>query len=267
MARKVYHLVILLTLLLSSAGGCKSFDTPELNFGEYDAECISIATLCSQIDDKPITITEDLVIEGYVVSDDKESNFHKTFVINDKFGGVEIMAGIYDLHDIYPEGEKLYIALKGCTLARHYGVVQVGMKSESYSGFQTDYFASRVLLDKHIIRSSEMTTTSPKELNIEELRAEDCGLLVKVSNVKLISEEFTEQWKINTEGKWQGYNIFSDENGNKIAVYTSDYASYAKEYIPSGTLSITGILQHGTAAGEDMFMIKMRREDDCRGEL
>lgn len=267
MARRVLHLLTLLTLVLSMVSGCKSYDTPELNFGEHDAACISIATLCSRIDDKPITITEDLVIEGYVVSDDRESNFHKTFVINDKYGGVEIMAGIYDLHDIYPETEKLYVSLKGCTLARHYGVVQVGMKSESYSGFQTDYFASRVLLDKHITRSSEMMTIPPKELKIKELQAEDCGLLIKVSGLWLISEEFAEQWEINTEGKWQGYNIFNDKDGNKIAVYTSDYAVYAERYIPIGSVTITGILQRGTVAGEDMFMIKMRREDDCKEDL
>ena len=140
---KVHHSIILFALALSLASGCKSYETPELNFGVYDAECISIATLCSQIDQKPITITEDLVIEGYVVSNDKESNFHKTFVINDKYGGVEIMAGIYDLHDIYPEGEKVYIALKDCTLARHYGVVQVGMSfkttdpTQRVNGFMT----------------------------------------------------------------------------------------------------------------------------------
>lgn len=267
MGIKVHHSIILFALALSLASGCKSYETPELNFGVYDAECISIATLCSQIDQKPITITEDLVIEGYVVSNDKESNFHKTFVINDKYGGVEIMAGIYDLHDIYPEGEKVYIALKDCTLARHYGVVQVGMKSESYSGFPTDYFESRVLLDKHIIRSQETASINPQQREIAELRKEDCGLLVEINNLKLISEEYAEQWEINTEGKWQGYNIFSDEDGNKVAVYTSDYASYTEEYIPSGEVKICGILQYGTAAGEDMFMIKMRREDDCKKHI
>jgi hypothetical protein len=46
-------------------------------------------------------------------------------------------------------------------------------------------------------------------------------------------------------------------------VYTSEYADYGDALVPEGELSLTGIVQYGSVAGEKYFMIKMRYESDC----
>jgi hypothetical protein len=46
-------------------------------------------------------------------------------------------------------------------------------------------------------------------------------------------------------------------------VYTSQYADYAQKIIPSGKVSLTGILQYGKVEGQDYYIVKMRDEKDC----
>ena len=47
-------------------------------------------------------------------------------------------------------------------------------------------------------------------------------------------------------------------------VYTSEYATYANERIPTDRVALTGILHYGKADGEDYYIIKMRDEGDCQ---
>ena len=68
---------------------------------------------------------------------------------------------------------------------------------------------------------------------------------------------------VQNNGVWEGYSIFTDKNGYKIAIYTSEYADYAQNPIPTGAVSITGILQYGKVDGEELYIIKMRDEKDC----
>ena len=124
-----------------------------------------------------------------------------------------------------------------------------------------------MLLDKHISRSAENRKIEPIVYDISQLKPSDCGRLITIRSLQLTSSEYADGWMVNTEGKWQGYNIFKDEQGNKIAVYTSDYASYCEHSVPLTTVDITGILQRGEVAGEEMYMLKMSREDDCTQAL
>ncbi|MBR2015541.1 MAG: hypothetical protein IJ998_09030 [Alistipes sp.] len=258
---------ILLLLCVTTASACRNFSEPELNFNIEEQSPIAIEELNQMVIDEAVEVTQPLMIEGYVATSDEASNFHKSFILSDATGGVEIMAGLYDLHVLYPEGQRLYISLQGCTLARSYGVVQVGLKAEEHSGFQVNYFGSRVLLDKHISRSAENREVEPIVRTISQLKPSVCGRLTTIRSLHLASTEYADAWHINTEGRWQGYNIFHDEQGDKIAVYTSDYASYCQHTVPLTAVDITGILQRGEVAGEEMYMLKMSREDDCTNSI
>lgn len=266
--RITYRLLVIasisITLLFAS---CNSFDEPSLNYVPDTAATMSIAELGEMVGDYPLNIDRPVTIKGCVVSSDIASNFHKTFVINDDSGGVEIMAGIYDLANIYPEGQTLVVSLDGCSVARRYGVLQVGLESESYSGFDVEYFASRVLLDEHVARVDENSRVEPLCIAIDAMSPELCGRLVCVKSLEMVTEEYLDGWQINQEGKWSGYNIFRDVAGCNIGIYTSEYANYSDRRVPSGEVDIVGVLQYGTVAGEDMYMLKMRYEEDCQSTI
>lgn len=248
-------LIVLCGLLLIS---CKYFDEPAVDAPIPQSPNMAIADLHEQVGSRRVTISEPIIIGGYVTTSDKASNFYRTLCIEDASGGVEIMAGIYDLHNIYPEGSYLTISLAGCAVGEHYGILQVGTETAAYSNYPTDYFSSRILLDKHVRCYDLRQNIAPKPVRIEELSPTLCGRLVNISSLTL-----TALSPSNESGAWSGYNIFADQQGNTIAVYTSAYASFADEIVPTQEVSLTGILQYGDVEGEDMYIIKMRHEKDC----
>ena len=237
---------------------CKHFDEPTNSDHIPQAPNMTIADLRMQVGDRRVTITEPIIIGGYVTTDDTSSNFYRTLCIEDATAGVEIMAGIYDLHNIYPEGSYLTVSLAGCTVGMHYGMLQIGTEAAAYSNYPTDYFASRVLLDKHIKCYNLHQAVAPKPVSFQELQSSLCGRLINMRSLRI-----TRLAPSNEKGEWSGYNIFADNDGNPIAAYTSTYATYASEQIPTEEVSITGILQYGKVDGENMYIIKMRDEKDC----
>ena len=247
---EIKHIFILLLCLVGV--GCKHFDEPALEESLRDAPNIAIYDLHDMISGRTVIIEQDIVIGGYVTSSDEASNFHRTLTIEDSSGGAEIMVGLYDIHNIYPKDYYLTVSLKGCAVGEHFGVMQVGLPTAEYSYYPTDYFSSRVVVDKHIRRYDKRRSISPMPLSISELKLSDCGRLVNISNLAA-----------EGEGVWSGYAMFSDKSGGKVAVYTSEYADYAQNPLPTGRVSVTGVLQYGKVDGQECFIIKMRDEEDC----
>ncbi len=255
-------------LALASLTGCRTYDTPSADNAVPQAANISVADLHSLCRRGPVKIDEPLVAGGYVTSSDRASNFYRTFTIEDPTGGMEIMAGLYDLHNIYPEGYYITVALKGCVAAESYGVLQAGTEQQPYDRYPAGYFPSRAVLDRHVRRYDIRHLTAPMPLTAGELTATLCGRLVTVGPLHLTTGSgHGDAWNASSDGTWSGYNFFAADNGDDdgvtVAVYTSAYASYAGRMVPEGRVTITGILQFGKADGEDMFMIKMRDENDC----
>lgn len=259
MLRLILLFVVWLTLY-----GCGETDAPPPQNAVPEATNITIADLSELVEDRTITIEEPLIVGGYVTSSDKAENFYKTFTIEDATGGLEIMAGLYDLHNIYPIGYYVTLRLQGCSVAKHYEVLQVGRKAESHSNYPTEYFSSRILLDQYVSRYDVRGQIAPKPYTIKELQQSNCGRLVCVGGLRNVNHKYIELYGINSNGCWSGYNIFSDENGDLIAVYTSEYANYADNKVPNTTVTLTGILQYGKIGSEELFMIKMRDDNDCK---
>ena len=243
--------------------GCHGYETPPQESATPEATNITIGDLHQLCGSRTIDINEEIVIGGYVTSSDKAENFYKSFTIEDATGGAEIMAGVFDTYNIYPIGTYLTIKLNGCSIGEHYGVMQIGLKAAAYSAYPTEYFASQVLLDKHIHRYDVTHNIAPRPLEISTLKPSDCGELVNIGPLRHLQEESATLWDGNENGCWSGYNIFEDKNSERIVVYTSAYADYAKHQIPSTKVALTGILQRGKVDGKEYYMIKMRDEKDC----
>lgn len=254
------RLILLFAILIA---GCKDFDAPTEDSAIPEATNISIDDLHTMVGNRTIYIDQDIIIGGYVTSSDKAENFYKSFTIEDATGGTEIMAGLYDTHNIYPIGTYVTVHLAGCAIGEHYGVMQVGLPAASYSTFPTEYFASQVLLDKHLRRYDIVRPTAPLPLTLRSIQKSHCGELVSIGPLTHNADESASLWEGNSDGRWSGYNIFEDDNGDRVAVYTSEYANYADNKIPSGKIALIGIVQYGKVGGKEYFMIKMRDEKDC----
>ncbi len=220
----------------------------------------------------PITITDDIVVEGYVTANDLSGNYFKTFVIQDGTGAVEINAGIADIHNYYQAGRRVVVKAEGLALGSYNGVVQLGSKVNPYSDYRVEGFGTRAILGRYVFTGIEFSPAEPLEMEIKELDRAHCGKLVRLG--KLLAWPASD----NTEGRggatWAfagsggeapatGYRQFRDYAGDSLTVVTSGYANFAARPLPADSVTITGILIYGKFDGTaERFGIKLRDLDD-----
>ena len=250
----------LLFVTLSLSGCYDSARTPETEYPAMTAD-ISLHDLHGMYRGATFEIKEDITAKGYITSSDEAGNFYRTFTISDGTGAAEIMAGTTDLHNEYPIGHVVFVKLKGCAIGENRRVMQIGTMPDSFEYYETDYFYSDVLIDRHIIRSGEYVDVEVPVLEFNELTADKCGCLVKICDLKPVAREDSEAGP----DTWSGYRCFTDNNGNQVYTYTSEYADYADNRLPSANVDITGILQYGSIAGQsgEHYILKMRSDEDC----
>lgn len=259
---KITAVIAAAAVALSSAACSDSAPMPDTGTSPPAANC-TIAALRELYDGRTRLLDGDIRIVGRVTASDDEGNFYKSMVVEDGSGAVEIMAGITDLATIYPAGVELGIDLCGCALGESYGVMQIGRYPASYSGYATDYFSSKVLLDRHITRGGEIVAVKAMPVAIADLRREMCGRIVTIDSLLLRQPVSDDEYA--APAAWSGYATFDDPSGDSIVVYTRRYANYADRMIPTGHVALTGILQYGKSGGSrECFQLKMRHESDCR---
>lgn len=254
--------VATLAVAMSFTACYDSATTPCTEVSLPAANCTA-ATLRELYDGRTRLIDSDLRIVGRVTTSDSEGNFYKSMVVEDDSGAVEIMAGIIDLATVYPTGVELCINLCGCALGESRGVMQIGRDPASYSGYATDYFSSRVLLDKHITRGDNVSPIEAQHVVITDLRRDMCGRLVRIDQLQLRRPTAVDG--VVAPSVWDGYTVFDDPSGDSVIVYTRSYADYADHAVPEGRVSLTGILQYGDIGGSrECYQLKMSHEADCQ---
>lgn len=100
-------------------------------------------------------ITGDIVLSGVVTTSDEAGNFYRTFCIEEAGAGLEVMAGIDQLHNDFPVGCRVTLHLRGLAAGRSRGVVQIGRDPAPGSGYTTDYIGSKPALDAHVERCDD----------------------------------------------------------------------------------------------------------------
>ncbi len=223
-----------------------------------------IALLREHYYGEPYVVREDMTVGGYVVSDDRPGNFFRSFIIDDGSGAVEVRAGFYDLHALFPRGRRVVVRLRGLAVGMYDGVVQLGAGVNDWSSYRVEEFGSRVLLDRYVQRDTVFRQTEPLELGIGSLEERYCGRLVRVSGLCRSGGSTT--WADTGAGGGTpatGMVWFRDAVGDSVVVVTSGYASFAGDSVPAGKVALTGILVYGKFDGtRDGFALKLRDTED-----
>lgn len=241
---------------------CDSAPVPETSSETETADC-TIAALRGFYYGETRLVESDITVAGRVTTSDSAGNFYKSLVIEDSTGAVEIMAGVTDLATSFPEGVTLSVDLRGCALGQSYGVMQIGLYPAPYSGYATDYFSSRALLDSHVKRGGEVAVVEPYATTVAGLDRAMCGRLVRIDALTLQRPAGDDEYTV--PARWSGYATFKDAAGDSVVVYTRPYADYADLFVPVGEVSLTGILQYGRSGGSrECYQLKMRHVEDCR---
>lgn len=221
-----------------------------------------IAFVASAYKGTPLTIDDDIVVSGIVTANDLSDNFYRTFIIQDATGAIEIMAGIFDLHNIFPLGRRVAVKARGLALDSYNGVARLGLKPAAGSS-QAGYIAARYYPGGYFWPQDERAEVTPAPLGIGELTDSACGSLIRIGGVAFVPGDREGEYITWAEAGSTGYRAFRDGADREITVVTSGYASFAGEQVPQGTVAITGILMKGnTDKSQGVYMLKLRDTDD-----
>jgi hypothetical protein len=233
-------LIICILILLCAGCGEQEFDepadepvsmTPTLTIAELQA-----------FHSSGLAALPEGTIGGTVTASDASGNFHRSFIVEDRTGAVEVMAGLYDLHALHPEGRSVYVSLKGLVLGVSDGVYQLGLDE----GYRAGYLNHPALLDRHVLRGPKGTPLQGAVVTIPQLSDERVGRLVTIRGL-LLGGAGTTSWATLAVDSFTGYPLekevrATDLQGNRVYITTSGYADFSGETIPEGPVNITGIV-------------------------
>ena len=262
MKKIVCTCILAITLLL----GCNEneFEVPESKIIEVPSgTMISIRSVISDLDrleeEKKINFTqEDQFVEGYVISSDKEGNFFKELVIQDKpenpTSGIIVKLDERALYQRYPFGSKIRIRLKGLSVGFENGVTQLGILKENE--IRAIDFSS---IDDYVFRTGEITKPKPLHISTEQINRTHELLYVALDHLQFDKSLTDPEIKTIAGEKTDRFDGLRTMNhcpsGVDIVLCSSIFSSFKKVSLPKNKGTVTGVLMRDF--GDDFFVVKM----------
>lgn len=206
-----------------------------------DDEISSILYLKSLCKDSRFDITHNINIRGMVTANNRHKEFHRSFVIQDRTGGITVYADYSPAApDYYQTGSIVTLFCNGLSLIDYGGKVVLGKIGED-----DDFVLPRQELQHHIrvdAHHPEQRKATPRR--IADLHPQDADTYIVLHDV-----HFTRR------GKWCDTDSLThhptttehplvDKAGDTIIVRTLGSCTYANEPLPEGNGSLRGILDY-----------------------
>jgi len=137
-------------------------------------------------------ITEDYVLEGYVVSSDETGNIYKTLYIQDApenpTSALTVSVDASDMYTKFPVGSKIFIKVKGLYLGAYGGVIQLGGMTVDENGAAEFGRISSTNFENKFFKGCENYEIKPVELSLSEVNDDLIGALVQLKDVEFVDE-------------------------------------------------------------------------------
>ena len=182
------------------------------------------------------TLPQGIVIEGTVISSDKEGNCYKYITIDDGTAAVQIKINSSTLYPNYPLGQHLFVNCDGLILGDYGMLHQLGWwENDGIQGISTNK------LYKHIFKDGVPGPDPQPSVELSsanQIQANMYNRLVRLKNV-----HFTDPGQVYANTTASGTeNEITFEDGTKIILYTSMYAKFANELTPAGVFDMVALL-------------------------
>lgn len=231
-----------------SLASCDKYNRPDEPNARIETDQSTVAThtiaqLKALYAGRPTTITDDVVVEATMASDDTEGNLYRVAYVQDATGGIELKLSLGNLSTIYPQGSKVLLKAKGMTLGRYGGQINLGYASNS-DRYETAYYPEKLVPQVLGFRSTGSIT--PKSVTIDALSPSMQGQLIRLEGVQFIQTEIGQTYAApeNRNDQANVNRTLIDRSGRTIIVRTSSYAKFAGRLVPTGSGSITALLTY-----------------------
>lgn len=245
---KLIKIFLSLFLLIGVATSCvqdNEFDTPQITCNEPEVTVnATIADVKALYKGSLQQITEDLVIEGYVVSNDEAGNFYRTLHFQDALEnptqGLQLDVDLQDMYTKYPVGKKIYLKIKGLYIDNYRGVIKLGGKYQLPNGnFAVGRLSATEITDKLFRACDQAQTVTPTVTTLAELSDNMINTLIKFEKMQVAPESLCQ----NYAEKAKNTNVYLEDcNGKKIILRNSGYSTFYNQKLPLGSGTITAVL-------------------------
>lgn len=247
--------ILSLTVFLTSCVQDDVYSTPDLQGKCQDlTPTKTIAEVKTAFANNTATITDDIIIEGYVSSSDESGNVYKTIYLQDApenpTQGLVVSVDAVSTYTSYPQGSKVYIKLKGLAFGRYGNVLQVGYNNiDPITNTPTFGRIPEKLVANHLVRScASKVKIVPKVITLASLTNTSTvdpliGALVQINNAEFPINLLCNIYAPNgTTVNRQIVDPTMTTPINSRVVRNSGYASFAADQLPSGNGTFIGIL-------------------------
>ena len=259
---------ILIFLSLIILTSCQDeYDIPKTEVGtsvfEATTSMNSVINGLDSFNENIITFSENLIIEGYVISSDKGGNFYNELIIQDKpenpTTGIALQIDENSLFERFPFGSKIYIQLKGLSVGYQNGVIELGRLNETEIETLTEF-----LIDEHIFRTNEIHKIIPLHINLKELTKDYQNLYIELDQMqfpKSLLEPTPKTLAAENTDAFDGIRpLFHCDSELTLMLSTSVFSNFKTMSLPSSSGTISGIL---TRDYENLhYVLKMNSVSD-----
>ena len=245
--------ILSLTVFLTSCVQDDEYSTPDLQ-GKCQTltPTKTIAEVKTAYASNTATITDDIIIEGYVSSSDESGNVYKTIYLQDApenpTQGLVVSVDAVSTYTSYPQGSKVYIKLKGLAFGKYGSVLQVGYNNlDPVTNTITFGRIPEKLVGNHLVRScAPKVKIVPKVITLSELASTIdplIGALVQVNNAEFPVNLLCNVYAPNgTSVDRRIVDPTRPADASTRVVRNSGFASFAAGQLPSGNGTFIGIL-------------------------
>ncbi len=193
----------------------------------------------------PHRITRAEVVHATVTTSNDGNNFRQSLLIEDRGAALAILVGTSAAAgEHYPCGCRVALCPEGLLLGDTLGMVCVGVAPPPGSRQSIAPIDSRQQLDRLLLPDGSIEPPEPLHTTVSELPELSSGRLVQIDGLRYKEDCEDGCVGTDTESVWSGYRCFVDAAGHTVHTYTSSYARFATNPIPTTPLQLTGILQH-----------------------
>lgn len=238
-----FYLFLMAVVFISGTTTCvKNLDEPPEYTGPRVKANISITEIKRlHIPNNFEKITEDLIIEGVVIANDKTDNFYKSIVIQDSTAGITVRLDGFSLFNIYPIGRKIFIRLKGLWLGDYGGMIQLGAGvNRSDPQFPELIPIPQPLFDRVIIKGDLDQYVLPRKVKMYELNDSLQSMLITLTQVEFDHTDTGKTYADAVNKQTIAHTLRTCGIGT-VYVRTSGFAKFATATTARGHGDITGI--------------------------
>ena len=268
MKRFNYYLSLML-LLVFTAACSDEFDQPPMVIpvAEHTPN-ISIAEFKAKHwqDEKNFidTVKDDEVIHGWITSSDEAGNIYKQLYISDGTAGLTISIDQSSIYTKYRIGQEVVIPMKGYYIGKFNGLYCLGVP---YYWSDGGVWESNRMSMEHWEMMSElngfpdMSKIDTTVIELSALKDVNSETLLKYMSrlVRINGVSFADAGQPYSEADNSTDRYITDDDGNTISVYNSNYASFRAELLPKGTVDVVGQLSYTSSKG---FHLLLRSASD-----